>query len=95
MSVDVIREWVKTNDFFEGGRDISDRQNTYVSSRNVYPHVHIGSNFITYSKGPNNHSYLIEAGGVVRKGRIDTALADAPQADVFMNQVLRYMSSQL
>lgn len=95
MSVAVIREWVKTNDYFAGGRDIVDNQNTFVSARHIYPHIHIGPNFVTYSKGANNHSYLIEVGGVVRKQRIDTALTDAPKTDVFMNQVLRYMSSQL
>jgi hypothetical protein len=94
MSVAEIRKWVTTNDYFAGGRDIADSDNLFVSSRNKYPHIHIGRDFITYSKGADNHMYLIEKGGVVRKPRIDTAVQDAPK-DAHIMQLLRYMSSQL
>ena len=91
MSVDQVRKWVKTNDYFEGGR-VEQGNDVYVPGLG-YPHAHIGPDYIVYSKSTGNHSYLIEQGGVIRKERIATALQDNKDPNVW--QLLRYMSSQL
>jgi hypothetical protein len=96
MSVDTVRQWVKTNDYFTpafgGSRDVQGTD-VFVPTAHKYPHIHIGANYITYSKTPSNHVYLVETGGVVRMNRIDNALTEQGAGD--MNQLLRHMKSQL
>lgn len=95
MSVDQVQKWVLSNDYFTpdfGGSREEQGREVFVPSTK-YPHIHIGADYIVFSKSKTNHSYLIETGGIIRQGRIATALMDV--ADLNMKQLLRYMSSQL
>lgn len=85
-----VREWVRTNDFFEGNR-VEQGGDVYVPSEKKYPHIHIGDNFVVYSKSPSNHSYLLN-GSEVFKGRVETAQQDCGEAHIM--QICRYLSSQ-
>ena len=96
MSVDQVRTWVLSNDYFTpdfGGSRVQQGNDVFVPTAARKPHIHIGRDFIVYSKTETNHSYLIETGGVIRQGRIAQALTDV--TDDNMKQLLRYMSSQL
>ena len=61
--------------------------------------MHIGKDFIVYSKSSGNHSHLIEPGGInIRHDRIHTALQEEAfqkWGNACIIQLLRYMSSQL
>ena len=96
MGVDIVRHWVETNDYFTaafGGSRVVQGQDVFVPTADCYPHIPIGENPIIYSKTPNYHIYLVEAGGVLRMNRIDNALGEQEAGD--MNQLLRHMRSQL
>jgi hypothetical protein len=96
MSVDQVREWVTTNDYFEGAL-VRQGKDLFVPDNARYPHVHIGTNFIVYSKSSGNHSYLIEKGGTIQQGRIHTAVQEETlqNKSAELIQLLRYMASQL
>ncbi|HLO03749.1 MAG TPA: hypothetical protein VK191_11630, partial [Symbiobacteriaceae bacterium] len=85
-----VKTWVKTNDYFAGNR-VEQGGDVFVPSNNKYPHIHIGNDFVTYSKSSSNHIYLIQ-GDQVFKGRIQTAQQDSQDAHVI--QVCRYLDSQ-
>jgi hypothetical protein len=98
MSTNQVRQWVITNDYFEGGR-VQQGRDCFVPSNASYPHIHIGEDFIVYSKSSGNHSHLIEPGDSnIRIGRIHTALQEESfqkRGNPCLIQLLRYMSSQL
>ena len=91
VNIDTVREWVTTNDFFKGNR-VEQGRDVFVPSNNKYPHVHIGTNFITSSKSPSNHSELVDAQGTVNNGRVLTCNQDTKSAEVM--QLCRYLISQ-
>jgi hypothetical protein len=95
-SVDQLRQWITTNSLFTkyfGGSLVEKSNDVFMPSEKKYPHIHIGKDFVTLSKNPQNHIYLIEKGGTVMKNRI----IDQQKAttDFDMKQVLGYMALQL
>jgi hypothetical protein len=91
-TVDQIREWATTNDFFEGNI-VQQGKDVFIPSNNKYPHIHIGKDFITYSKAPSNHMYMVETGSeMVNQGRVLNAFQGCKEAHIM--QACRYMSSQ-
>jgi hypothetical protein len=94
--VDQLREWVKSNDLFTkyfGGDRVEKGNDLFMPSEKKYPHIHIGKDFVTFSKNPSNHIYLIEKGGLVMKNRIIDQSAGTSDFDI--KQLLRYMQFQL
>jgi hypothetical protein len=91
-TVDQIREWSTTNDFFDGSI-VQQGKDVFIPSNSKYPHIHIGSDFITYSKTPSNHMYIVEKGSNdVNKGRVLNAFQDSHEAHIM--QACRYMTTQ-
>lgn len=94
LTIKQVTEWVKSNDLFTLD-DVATRvlqgRDVFVPSQNKYPHVHIGKDFIVWSKSPTNHTDLIR-GSKVYEANIGNALGQAH--DFGANQVLRYMKSQ-
>jgi hypothetical protein len=88
--VDVVEAWVTSNHFFAGAVQVSG-SDVYIPSANRYPHIHIGSGFIVYSKSSSNHSYLVN-GNDVFAGRCQTARSNCNEAHII--QVCRYIESQ-
>jgi hypothetical protein len=98
MSTDQVRKWVTTNDYFESDR-VQQGHDCFVPNNARYPHIHIGKDYIVYSKSSGNHSHLIEPGdSIIRHDRIHTALQEEAfqkRGNPCLVQLLRYMSSQL
>ncbi len=91
-TVDQIREWATTNDFFEKNI-VKQGKDVLILSNNKYPHIHIGPDFITYSKAPTNHMYIVEKGSeMVNQDRVLNAHSGCGEAHIM--QACRYMSSQ-
>jgi hypothetical protein len=92
MAVAQIRTWVRSNDFFNG-YIVEQSGDVFIPGPNKYPHIHIGTNYITYSKTHSNHMYLVETGSTnVNQGRVSNVLQDSNNAHIL--QVCRYMKSQ-
>ena len=92
MAVDQIRDWATGNNFFDGNI-VKQGKDVFIPDQNRYPHIHISTNFVTYSKTPTNHMYLVETGSEsVNKSRVTNALQDSQEPHII--QVCRYMTSQ-
>ena len=91
INVDNVRAHVEDNMFYEGSRVIQGKD-IFVPSNNKYPHVHIGPDYVVYSKGSNNHMYMVERGGQVQNGRVLTARQDSGNAEIM--QICGYITSQ-
>jgi hypothetical protein len=91
-TVDTIRTWATTNDFFEDNI-VQQGKNVFIPSEKKYPHIHIGPDFITYSKSDKNHMYIVDKGSeIVNQGRVLNAYQGCGEAHIM--QACRYMSSQ-
>ena len=89
---DYVKAFVEGNDYFENNVV---RKNTdmYVPSNNRYPHIHIGKNFVVYSKSKGNHSYLVEKSqSRASKSRTLNAKQNSGSADIM--QICDYLLSQ-
>jgi len=82
-----VKDWAKTNDYFANNIE-KNGVDVFVPAANIYPHIHMGKNFITYSKSSSNHSELCR-GDQVFKERINTAQQDTKNP--YIDQVCRYM----
>lgn len=85
-----VRDWIRSNDFFSG-RVTSKSDGLYVPYENRYPHIHVGDNFVVYSKSKHNHIYLIQ-GSMVFGARAQQAYDDCRDAE--MMQICRFILSQ-
>ncbi|NRF67355.1 hypothetical protein HLB44_10200 [Aquincola sp. S2] len=95
LTIKMVREWVTSNDlyssYFDVATYVAQGKDIFVPSQNKYPHVHVGKDFIVWSKSPTNHTDLIR-GSMVYKQNIGSAMGMT--TDFGMNQMLRYMNSQ-
>ena len=93
MNPKQVAEWATTNDFFTpdfGGGRVVEGNDVFIPTAHIYPHIHIGKDFVVLSKNRNNHVELMR-GDQVFKARIQNNL-NGYMSDI--NQVLRYMDSQ-
>lgn len=93
MNPKQVADWATTNDFFTpefGGGRVVIGNDIYIPTAHIYPHIHIGKDFVVLSKSSNNHIELMR-GEQVFTARIKNNLKGY-MGDV--DQVLRYMESQ-
>ncbi len=91
IGIDMVRAHIDGNDFYNA-LSVKQGNDLFVPSQVRYPHLHIGKNFITYSKTSTNHSEIVAANGFVNEGRLITMLQDSNSAEI--KQVARYIMSQ-
>ena len=86
----VVRDWVLSNDFFEGYR-VVEGNDVYVPTANKKPHMHLNKDFVVYSKSDSNHKELIR-GDDVSCGRNADVLQDSNEAHI--KQICRFISTK-
>lgn len=91
-TVNQVRTWATSNDFFEDNI-VEQGKDVFIPSEKKYPHIHIGPDFITYSKSKGNHMYIVDKGSDdVNHGRVINAYQGCSEAHIM--QVCRYLTSQ-
>jgi hypothetical protein len=91
-----VKEWVRGNDFFTsafGGSRVEQKGDVFVPNLKT-PHIHISNNFVVLKKSVTNHIDLIR-GSEVFNGRCQDALSYSASHSADMEQVCRYILSQL